>query len=99
MSEKQAKKRRQEMRAAGIDPNPAPTYNADPEAIDTRKDRRDKKFRKKKLAAETKAMFGEKTPRERTIRLTKTWGRLLNARAIKATNAALREAEEEQVAS
>lgn len=98
MSEKQAKKRRQELRAQGIDPNPPAVHNLS-DLPDTREQRRTKRFRKRKHALDEKrsSILGAMTER---IKWNKAFYPLLNASAIKATNAAIREAEaEEAVAS
>ena len=53
MSEKQAKRKRQETRAQGIDPNPAPVHNFT-DRPDTRHDRRLKRCRPKVYAKQLK---------------------------------------------
>lgn len=95
MSEKQAKRQRQAMRAMGIDPNPTPRYNKT-DLPDTREQRRTKQFRKKAHELELR----ESNFRQRQAFLNK-WNRafyaLFNNRQIKAINRELEAAEAEEV--
>ena len=94
MSEKQAKRQRQALREMGVDPFPAPVHNTT-DLPDTREQRRTKRFRKKKHALDEKRSSILTAMTER-IKWNKAFYPLFNATAIKATNAALREAEAEE---
>lgn len=96
MSEKQTKRARRELRGQSLDPFPTAIRNVDVDAVDTRADRRDKRFRKKKIEQQTKAGSFVELIKERA-----KWNRalypLFNARLIRETNAAKRAADREDI--
>ncbi len=94
MSERQAKKNRQDLRAEGIDPFAPGTLNLT-DLPDTREQRRQKQFRKKLQNLQMKQSSVLEAMKDRA-RWNKAFYPLFNASAIKATNAALREAEAEE---